>query len=164
MTLVTIFVLDVSKLEMKWFDVAGADIAGAVSRQPAASFHCWARPVGLYSLVHWVASIRGPGQPDGGTDSNSVPWLGLQIQFSPLVLATGAVQLVPSRWGPVRVLLRDPAIPPGGQVQEVIKAGTIFTWFSAFISIAYPRKKAAESLPGDVWLLPNCWHIQTIAL
>ena len=156
MTLVTIFVLDVSKLEMKWFDVAGADIAGAVSRQPAASFHCWARPVGLYSLV---ASIRGPGQPDGGTDSNSVPWLGLQIQFLPLVLATGAVPLVPSRWAPVRVLLRDPAIPPGGQVQEVIKAGTIFTWFSAFISITYPRKTAAESLPGVVGLRPSCLHI-----
>ena len=94
-----------------------------VSHQPTASFHCWARSVGLYSLAHWVASITGPDWVGRLT----VLWLGLHIQFSPLVLATGAVQLVPSRWGPVRVLLRDPAIPPGGQVQEVIKAGTIFT-------------------------------------
>ena len=47
----------------------------------------------------------------GETHSNSVLWLGLQIQCSPLVLATGAVQLVPSRWGPVWVLYRGPAIP-----------------------------------------------------
>ena len=53
--------------------------ACAVSHQPTVSYHCWARPMGLYSLVHWVASITGPGQMEGLT---VIVYLGQVCRYS----------------------------------------------------------------------------------
>ena len=52
--------LDVTYLLVLVQEKAANSLQYTVSHQPAASFHCWARSVGLYSLIHWVASITGP--------------------------------------------------------------------------------------------------------